>query len=136
MAIVNDDSRVGNELETSLTDDARVIIHNCHMFIVQATGWLGWDKADFLPMNNEEYEKKKFLHHDFRSLMALILKEAQSRGWTLLASADVPAKFVSSNEINRRQGLHSQQFILFELVKGSNKLDCYITVKVCQEQIL
>jgi hypothetical protein len=32
-------------LETSLTDDARVIIYNCHMFIAQATGvftfWLG-----------------------------------------------------------------------------------------------
>ncbi len=35
---VNDDSRVVNKLETSLTDDARVIIYDCHMFIVQATG--------------------------------------------------------------------------------------------------
>ncbi len=38
MMIVNNDSRVVNKLETSLTDDARVIIYNCHMFIVQATG--------------------------------------------------------------------------------------------------
>jgi hypothetical protein len=38
MTIVNDDSRVVNMLETSLTDDARVAIYNCHMFIVQATG--------------------------------------------------------------------------------------------------
>jgi hypothetical protein len=37
MMIVNDDSRVVNELEASLTDDARVIIYNRHMFIVQAT---------------------------------------------------------------------------------------------------
>jgi hypothetical protein len=41
--IVNDDSRVVNKLEVSLTDDARVIIYDCHMFIVQATGlhWSG-----------------------------------------------------------------------------------------------
>ena len=37
MMIVNDDSRVVNKLETSLTDDAIVIIYDCHMFIVQAT---------------------------------------------------------------------------------------------------
>jgi hypothetical protein len=36
--IVNDDSSIINKLETSLTDDARVIIYDCHMFIVQATG--------------------------------------------------------------------------------------------------
>ncbi len=37
MTLVNDDSRVVNKLEASLTDDARVIIYDCHMFIVQAT---------------------------------------------------------------------------------------------------
>jgi hypothetical protein len=37
MTIVNDDSRVINKLEVSLTDDARVVIYDCHMFIVQAT---------------------------------------------------------------------------------------------------
>jgi hypothetical protein len=31
--IVNDDSRVVNKLEASLTDDARVIIYDRHMFI-------------------------------------------------------------------------------------------------------
>jgi hypothetical protein len=35
---VNDDSWVVNKLETSLTDDARVIIYDRHMFIVKATG--------------------------------------------------------------------------------------------------
>jgi hypothetical protein len=35
--IINDDSRVINKLETSLIDNARVIIYNPHMFIVQAT---------------------------------------------------------------------------------------------------
>ncbi len=38
MTIVNDDSRVINKLEASLIDDARVVIYNRHMFIVQATG--------------------------------------------------------------------------------------------------
>jgi hypothetical protein len=35
--IVNDDTRVVNKLEASRTDDARVIIYNHQMFIVQAT---------------------------------------------------------------------------------------------------
>jgi hypothetical protein len=38
MMIVNDDSRVVTKLETWLTGDARVIIYDRHMFIVQATG--------------------------------------------------------------------------------------------------
>ncbi len=37
MTIVNDDSRVINKLEASLTDDTRVIIYDCHLFIVHAT---------------------------------------------------------------------------------------------------
>jgi len=37
MTIINDDSRVVNKLEASLTDDARVIIYDRHMFIVLAT---------------------------------------------------------------------------------------------------
>ncbi len=37
MMIINDDSRVVNKLEASLTDDARVVIYNRHMFIVQVT---------------------------------------------------------------------------------------------------
>ncbi len=32
MTIVNDDSRVVNKLEASLTDDARIIIYNRKMF--------------------------------------------------------------------------------------------------------
>jgi hypothetical protein len=38
MTIINDDSRVVNKLKTSLTDEARVVIYDRHMFIVQATG--------------------------------------------------------------------------------------------------
>ncbi len=37
MTIVNDDSRVANKLEASLSDDVIVIIYDCHMFIVQAS---------------------------------------------------------------------------------------------------
>ena len=37
MRIVNDDSGVVNKLEASLIDDARVVIYDHHMFIVQAT---------------------------------------------------------------------------------------------------
>ena len=38
MTIVNDDSRVVTKHETSLTDHARVVIYDRHMFIVQAIG--------------------------------------------------------------------------------------------------
>ncbi len=37
MTIINDDARVINKLEASLTADARVVIYDRHMFIVQAT---------------------------------------------------------------------------------------------------
>ncbi len=37
ITIVNDDSRVINKLEASLADDARVIIYDRRMFMVQAT---------------------------------------------------------------------------------------------------
>jgi hypothetical protein len=37
MTIINDDSRVINKLEAALTDNARVVINDCQMFIVQAT---------------------------------------------------------------------------------------------------
>jgi hypothetical protein len=41
MTIVNDDSKVINKLETSLTDEAIVIIYDRRMFMVQATGEYG-----------------------------------------------------------------------------------------------
>ncbi len=37
VTIVNDDARVVNKLEASLTDDPRVVTYDRHMFIVQAT---------------------------------------------------------------------------------------------------
>ncbi len=43
--IVNDDSRVINKLETLLTDDARVLIYDRHVFIEQATGGQSKTKA-------------------------------------------------------------------------------------------
>ncbi len=36
MTIVNDNSRVINKLAGSFTDDARVVLYDHHMFIVQA----------------------------------------------------------------------------------------------------
>ncbi len=36
--IIIDDSSIVNKLETSVTDDARVIIYDRHMFTVHATG--------------------------------------------------------------------------------------------------
>jgi hypothetical protein len=54
MTIVNDDSRVVSKLETSLTDDARVVIYDHHMFIVQATGRQLWH---ILPQRQRERKK-------------------------------------------------------------------------------
>ncbi len=42
MMIINDNSRVVNKLEASLTDDARVIIYDHHMLIVPATDVAHW----------------------------------------------------------------------------------------------
>ncbi len=41
MTIVNDNSRIINKLEASLTVNARVVIYDHHMFIVQATCLIG-----------------------------------------------------------------------------------------------
>jgi hypothetical protein len=41
--IVNYDSSIVNKFGASLTDDTRVIIYDCHTFIVQATG-VHWGK--------------------------------------------------------------------------------------------
>jgi hypothetical protein len=37
VTIINDDSRIINKFETSLTDNARVVVYDRHMFIVQST---------------------------------------------------------------------------------------------------
>jgi hypothetical protein len=36
VTIINDESSVVNKVEASLTDNARDVIYDCHMFIVQA----------------------------------------------------------------------------------------------------
>ncbi len=41
MTIANDDYSVVNKLGASLTDDARVVIYDCNMFIVQTTDVTG-----------------------------------------------------------------------------------------------
>jgi hypothetical protein len=67
MTIVNDDCRVINKLEASLTDDARVVIYDRHMFIVQATDYtitkaLGKDKHSsfFATLLVKKRKRKKF----------------------------------------------------------------------------
>jgi hypothetical protein len=53
MTIINDDSRVISKLETSLTDSARVVIYDRHMFTVQDTPYL----------SVESVTKKKVLYN-------------------------------------------------------------------------
>jgi hypothetical protein len=38
ITIINDDSSIINKIDASLTDDARVVIYDRHMFIVLAPG--------------------------------------------------------------------------------------------------
>ncbi len=38
ITIITDNSSIVDKLETSLINDARFVIYDCHMFIVQATG--------------------------------------------------------------------------------------------------
>jgi hypothetical protein len=58
MTIINEDSRVVAELETSLTDNVRVIIYDCHMFIVQTTGVA--NSLASLQYCSINYDRKKF----------------------------------------------------------------------------
>ncbi len=65
MTIINDDSRVVNKLEASLTDNARVVIYTCHTFIVQAIGYqvvtiTGLNKHTKLLRCGNNYSRKKF----------------------------------------------------------------------------
>ncbi len=54
MMIVIDDSRVINKLEASLTDDARIVIYDRHMFIVQATGLLRIEEPSYCEQSKNE----------------------------------------------------------------------------------
>ncbi len=45
MMIVNYTSSIVNKLEALVTDNARVIIYNCQVFIVQSTGLVFAGKA-------------------------------------------------------------------------------------------
>ncbi len=54
MMIVNDNSRVINKLEASLTDDARVVIYNRQMFTV-TSHWCVWKKK----FNDEKVNANK-----------------------------------------------------------------------------
>ncbi len=61
--IVNDDSRVVNKLEASLTDDTRVVIYNCQIFIVQVTAFIvginpGWESGKLINQQLDEIAKQ------------------------------------------------------------------------------
>ncbi len=60
MMIVNDDSWVVKKLEASLTDDARVVIYDRHMFIVQAAGLIILQtrvQIPLLPLGERKWRK-------------------------------------------------------------------------------
>jgi hypothetical protein len=52
MTIVNDDCVI-NKLEALLTDDARVVIYNRYMFMVQATGIILDDNKTFIVQGSD-----------------------------------------------------------------------------------
>ncbi len=58
MTIVNDDSRVITKLETSLTDDARVVIYDHHMFILQAIGEYFRRYSSFLSLEQKSWSQR------------------------------------------------------------------------------
>jgi hypothetical protein len=58
MTILNDDSRLVNKLEASLTDDSRVVIYDRHMFIVQATGHNHRDMLNSVKFEIEKYNSR------------------------------------------------------------------------------
>ena len=79
--IVNYDSSIFNKFGASLTDDARVIIYDCHMFIAQATGWKGLASANtslFVLLVSEE--EKMFYNIGTGSMTEVdLLEVARSR---------------------------------------------------------
>jgi hypothetical protein len=56
IAIVYDDSSTINKFEASLTDDARVVIYDHHVFIVQAIG----ANRTFTRAKATDYGRKRF----------------------------------------------------------------------------
>jgi hypothetical protein len=70
MTIVNDDSRVVNKLEASLTDDARVIIYDRHMFIVQVIAPI-LNFVQPIGIGNCNIDFFNFRHRQYRSFQIL-----------------------------------------------------------------
>ncbi len=74
MTIVNDNSRVDNQHEASLTDDARVIIYDCHMCIVQATdGGRFKKRVNWKDKTNSTQLDKNFPYYKFEKINSLKL---------------------------------------------------------------
>ncbi len=70
MTIINDDPRVVNKLEASLTDDARVIIYDSHMFIVQVIAPI-LNFVQPIGVGNCNIDFFNFCHRQYRSFQIL-----------------------------------------------------------------
>jgi hypothetical protein len=72
---INDDASIINKFEASLTDDARVVIYDRNMFIIQAAGFriLFWHKISKL--SKSAFSTKEFVHHfngKFQNILLMI----------------------------------------------------------------
>jgi hypothetical protein len=96
MTVVNDNSRVANKLEASLTDDARVVIYDCQMLYYKPLGSIkNLDKrSSSFWFSLSGREKKKFYDTDTRRTMyTVILSGCQIRFLRRIHTCDVlPAK--------------------------------------------
>jgi hypothetical protein len=63
ITIINYDSGIVNKLAASLTDDARVVIYDCHMFIVQAPGLVGRCRRRKFSRRQSFRRKNLTIHH-------------------------------------------------------------------------
>ncbi len=66
--IINDDSSMINKLETLLIDNARVVIYDRHMFIVQAT-----ELTLFYPYRALTVEKKQNRYYSIGNSSATVI---------------------------------------------------------------
>ncbi len=58
MTIINDNARIVNKLDALLTDDARIVIYDRHMFIVQTTVLPGTNTVGYMTPVSVTKKKK------------------------------------------------------------------------------
>jgi hypothetical protein len=97
MMIVNDDSRVINKLETPLTEDAREVRYDCHMFVVQAT---------------ELQPQKVLWHRSLASIFDKVPMVFSSASWpTLEARVTTVSIMLSQFSRSQETGFESPQWL-------------------------